>query len=65
LAVTVTTEGIGSCGNEFAVIWQMGEFERNFMIMQTSSGTGENIIGLRCIAELRGGWGSISSWDGV
>jgi len=55
LAVTVTTDGNGSWGNELAVMWQMGEFDKNFMIMQTSSGTGENIIGERCIAELRGG----------
>jgi len=59
--VTVTTEGRGSCGNVFAVIWQMGELERNFIIMQTSSGTGENIIGDKCIAEDRGGCGSINS----
>ena len=26
-------------------MWQMGELERNFMIMHTSSGAGENIIG--------------------
>ena len=65
LAVTVTTDGSGSCGNVLAVMWQMGEFDRNFMIMQTSSGTGENIMGDKCMAELRGGWGSIRSWDGV
>ena len=34
-----------TCGNVFAVMWQMGELERNFMIMHTSSGAGENIIG--------------------
>jgi hypothetical protein len=28
-----------------AVMWHTGEFERNFMIMHKSSGTGENIIG--------------------
>ena len=42
-------------GNVFAVMWQIGEFERNFIIMQTSSGTGENIIGDKCIAEDLGG----------
>ena len=34
-----------TCGKVLAVMWQMGELERNFMIMQTSSGAGENIIG--------------------
>ena len=34
-----------TCGKVFAVMWQMGELERNFMIMHTSSGAGENIIG--------------------
>jgi hypothetical protein len=43
--VSVTTEGMGSCGKVLAVMWQIGELERNFMIMQTSSGAGENIIG--------------------
>ena len=59
--MTVTTEGSGNWGNVLAVIWHIGELERNFMIMQTSSGTGENIIGERCIAEDRGGCGSISN----
>ena len=33
-------------------MWQMGELERNFITMQTSSGEELNIIGDRCIAEL-------------
>jgi hypothetical protein len=33
-------------------MWQMGELERNFMTMQTSSGEELNIMGDRCIAEL-------------
>jgi hypothetical protein len=45
LAVTVTTEGSGSCGYVFAEMWQMGELDRNFMLMHTSSGMLENIIG--------------------
>ena len=40
----------------------MGEFDKNFIIMQTSSGTGENIIGDKCIAEDLGGCGSISNY---
>ena len=35
----------------------MGEFERNFMIMHTSSGAGENIIG-DCKTENRGEFNS-------
>ena len=54
-----------TCGKVFAVMWQMGELERNFMIMQTSSGTGENIIGDRCMLDDRGGWGSFNNWEGV
>jgi len=27
-------------------MWQIGEFERNFITMHTSSGTAENIIGV-------------------
>ena len=46
-------------------MWQIGEFERNFMIMQTSSGTGENIMGDRCMLDDRGGWGSFNNWEGV
>ena len=36
-----------------AVRWQMGELDKNFMTMQTSSGDEENIIGDKCIAELK------------
>jgi hypothetical protein len=36
-------------------MWQIGELERNFMTMQTSSGDDVNIIGDRCIAELHQG----------
>ena len=54
-----------TCGMVLAVMWQIGEFERNFMIMQTSSGTGENIMGDRCMLDERGGWGSFNSWEGV
>ena len=58
----------------------MGELDRNFITMQTSSGDELNIIGDKCIAELnrimgyqnsnektylRGGCGSSSSWLGV
>ena len=31
----------------------MGELDRNFITMQTSSGDEENIIGDKCIAELK------------
>ena len=44
--------GRGSWGKVLAVRWQMGELERNFMTMQTSSGEELNIIGERCMAEL-------------
>ena len=36
-----------------AVRWQMGELDRNFITMHTSSGDELNIIGERCIAELK------------
>ena len=77
----ITNLGSGSWGKVLAVRWQMGELDRNFITMQTSSGDEENIIGDKCIAELkktmreyhqgkktsylRGGWGSSSSWLGV
>jgi hypothetical protein len=44
--------GRGSWGKVLAVMWQMGELERNFITMHTSSGDELNIIGDRCIAEL-------------
>ena len=44
-AVTVTTEGRGSCGYVLAEMWHTGELDRNFMLMHTSSGMLENIIG--------------------
>ena len=49
----VTYLGRGSWGNVLAVRWQMGELDRNFMIMHTSSGDELNIMGDRCIAELK------------
>ena len=55
LAVIVTTDGIGSCGNVLAVMWQMGELDKNFMIMHTSSGNGVNIMGDKCSADDLGG----------
>ena len=45
--------GSGSCGKVLAVRWQMGELDRNFITMHTSSGDELNIIGERCIAELK------------
>ena len=45
--------GRGSWGKVLAVRWQMGELDRNFITMQTSSGEEENIIGDRCMAELK------------
>ena len=45
--------GSGSCGKVLAVRWQMGELDRNFITMHTSSGDELNIIGDRCIAELK------------
>ena len=48
----VTDLGSGSWGKVLAVRWQMGELERNFITMHTSSGDELNIIGDRCIAEL-------------
>ena len=63
--------GSGSCGKVLAVRWQMGELDRNFITMHTSSGDELNIIGDRCIAELKYcsvesfsyviGWGLTSS----
>ena len=44
--------GRGSWGKVLAVRWQMGELDRNFITMQTSSGEEENIMGDRCMAEL-------------
>jgi len=64
-ADTDRTLGRGSWGKVLAVRWQMGELDKNFITMQTSSGEELNIIGERCIAELLGGWGSKSSWLGV
>ena len=45
--------GRGSWGKVLAVRWQMGELDRNFITMQTSSGDEENIMGDRCMAELK------------
>lgn len=59
--MTVTTLGIGNWGYVFAEICMTGEFKWNFIDMQTSSGIALNIIGDRCMAELRGGCGSISN----
>jgi len=64
-ADTDNTLGRGSWGKVLAVRWQIGELDRNFITMQTSSGEELNIIGERCIAELLGGWGSSRSWLGV
>ena len=61
----ITNLGSGSWGKVLAVRWQMGELDRNFITMQTSSGDELNIIGDKCIAELLGGWGSSRSWLGV
>jgi len=41
----VTTEGRGSWGYVLAEMWQMGELDKNFMLMHTSSGMLENIMG--------------------
>ena len=49
----ITNLGSGSWGKVLAVRWQMGELDRNFITMQTSSGDEENIIGDKCIAELK------------
>ena len=49
----ITNLGRGSWGKVLAVRWQMGELDRNFITMQTSSGDEENIIGDKCIAELK------------
>ena len=45
--------GSGSCGKVLAVRWQMGELDRNFITMHTSSGEELNIMGDKCIAELK------------
>ena len=49
----ITNLGSGSWGKVLAVRWQMGELDRNFITMQTSSGDEENIMGDRCMAELK------------
>ena len=42
-AVSVTTDGLGSCGKVLAVMWQIGELDKNFIIMHTSSEKRKNI----------------------